>query len=97
MGIPATELPHLNQAVNCLQQQYTHQIARGIWTVTIPFLKPGSDQMDKWESDSFNNPTVGSLMDALDQWIETSGDHHVFLENYRVLHAEGTIELGVGS
>ena len=73
------------QGVNATGLKYSHLVAEGLWTVTI----------NKWESDSFNNPTIGALMDALDQWLGETGDSWIFLECYRVL--DNTIELILGS
>ena len=74
------------QAVNATGLKYSHLVAGGLWTVTL-----GSE----WESDSFNNPTVGELMDALDQYLGETGDSWIFLEGYRVQVT--TIELILGS
>ena len=78
----------MQQAVNATGQKYSHMIAEGLWTVTIHMFD------HHWESDSFNNPTVGALMDALDQWIGETGDSHIFLEHYKVSGNTITLELG---
>ena len=76
----------MTQARNSTGLKYSHLVAEGLWHITIG---------REWQSNSFYNPTVGALVDALDQYIEETGDSYIFLESYTV--RDDTIDLQLGS